>query len=77
VNLAIRAANGETIEARTEEWLAALLLELPAEARGRVFERVRKKMVAYATPGSHVLQVASSRGLMPLQAFEADSAEKG
>jgi len=67
MNLAIRMPNGEEIAAPTEEWLAAILSEMSPEVRVRVLERIRKKTVFYATPGSHVLRaeggiISSLRG---------------
>lgn len=56
MKLRVRLENGEEIEARTEEWLAALVVMLPREQREALCERVRKKVVAYSTPGSHVLR---------------------
>jgi len=59
MNLKIRLQNNEEIEARSEEWLAAILLEMPEEIRTRVYERIRKKNVFYSTPGSHILHAES------------------
>ncbi len=55
MNLKIRLQNNEEIVARTEVWLAAILLELPEQYRARVYERIRKRNVFYQTPGSHIL----------------------
>jgi hypothetical protein len=55
MNLRIRLQNNEEIAARTEEWLAAILLELPEQYRNRIYERIRKKNVFYQTPGSYLL----------------------
>jgi len=55
MKLKVRMPNGEEIEARTEEWLAALIVMLPPPQREALCDRVRKKLVAYSTPGSHIL----------------------
>ena len=55
MKLKVRMPNGEEIEARTEEWLAALIVMLPPPQREALCNRVRKKLVAYSTPGSHIL----------------------
>lgn len=55
MKLKVRLPNGEEVEARTEEWLAALIVMLPPPQREALCDRVRRKMVAYSTPGSHVL----------------------
>ena len=55
MRLKVRLENGEEIEARTEEWLAALIVMLPPPQRDALCERVRKKLVAYSTPGSYIL----------------------
>lgn len=56
MNLSIRLANNEKIEARLEVWLAAILLELPPHVSARVFERIRKGNVFYQTPGGYLLK---------------------
>jgi hypothetical protein len=55
MKLCIKLENGREVEARTEEWLAALIVILPKEQRAALIERVEKKLVAYSTPGSHIL----------------------
>ena len=74
--LELRTTSGESVEAPLEQWIAALILELPPEVRSRLLERVQKGIVAYQTPGCHVLQVSSKWGTMPLQAFEAEKRER-
>ncbi|MDQ5870613.1 MAG: hypothetical protein M3547_00185 [Acidobacteriota bacterium] len=56
MNLAVQMPSGETITARTEEWLAALIVMLPEDQRRALCERVTKKIVGYSTPGSHILR---------------------
>lgn len=48
--------NGHYVEAPVEEWVAALVAELPPEYKARVFQRVDNKLVAYSTPGNYVLR---------------------
>jgi hypothetical protein len=55
MKLKVRLQNGEEIEAYTEEWLAALISELPRDVAERVFTRIRNKSLRYSTPGSHIL----------------------
>lgn len=55
MKLRVRMENGSEVEARTEEWLAALVVMLPKEQRDALCERVAKKMVAYSTPGNYIL----------------------
>lgn len=55
MKLKVRMENGEEMEARTEEWLAALIVMLPPAQRAVLCDRVRKKLIAYSTPGSHIL----------------------
>lgn len=38
-----------------EEWVAALIALLPPEHQALVCDRVEKKLIAYSTPGSHIL----------------------
>lgn len=54
--LRIILENGEEVTARTEEWVAALVQMLPPSTRQALCDRVRRQMVAYQTPGSHVLE---------------------
>jgi hypothetical protein len=56
VNLSIRLPNKEQITAPTEEWLAAVISVLSDEQRRALFHRMGKRLVAYATPGSHILR---------------------
>jgi hypothetical protein len=56
MNLSVRLPNGEEVTGRTEEWLAAILLVLTDDQRAVVMDRIRRKMVAYQTPGSYLLQ---------------------
>lgn len=59
MKLCVRLPSGEEITARTEEWLAALIVMLPPAERQALCDRVAKKMVAYSTPGSHILHAES------------------
>lgn len=54
-NLCIRLPNGEALTAPTEEWLAALILYLDPVTQAKLFETMRRKDVAYSTPGQYVL----------------------
>jgi hypothetical protein len=56
MNLKIRLANNEEIEARLEVWVSAILAEIPRETSARVFERVRKGNIFYQTPGGYLLK---------------------
>jgi hypothetical protein len=64
VNLKIRLSNSEEIQAPVEEWLAALLVELPMEQRARIYERIRKKTIFYQTPGCHILKAEGMAGIL-------------
>lgn len=55
MKLKVRLENGSEVEARTEEWLAALVVMLPKAQRDALCDRVAKKMVAYSTPGNYIL----------------------
>jgi hypothetical protein len=56
MKLCVKLPNGEEITAPTEEWLAAFIVMLPPPDREALCARVRKKVVAYSTPGSHILR---------------------
>jgi len=62
--LCIRLPNGEEVTAPTEEWVAALIVMLPEPARQAIFERVRKKIIGYTTPGSYVLRAEGLEKLL-------------
>ena len=55
-NLRIRLRNGEELQAPTEEWVAALVLLLDPVSQARLFEVMRRKNVAYSTPGHYRLE---------------------
>lgn len=55
MNIRFQLQNGEEVTARTEEWVAAIIATLPEAQKTAVFERVARKLIAYSTPGSHVL----------------------
>ncbi len=59
MNLEIRLQNGRSVKAKTEEWLAALIVSLPPNALEALCERVEKRLTAYTTPGSYVLKAES------------------
>ena len=56
MNLTVKLPNGNQVTGRTEEWLAAVLSVLSEDQKRTVFQAVQQKMVAYKTPGHHVLQ---------------------
>lgn len=56
MNICIRLKNGREVQARTEEWVAALIALLPPAHQAVVMDRVEKKIVGYSTPGSYVLK---------------------
>lgn len=56
MNIAVKMPSGETVKAPTEEWVAALIVMLPAHERRALCERIAKKVIAYETPGSYILR---------------------
>lgn len=70
MNICFKLQNGEELSARTEEWVAAIIATLPADQKAAVFDRVNRKLVAYSTPGSHVLCAEGAAFIRP-QAREA------
>jgi hypothetical protein len=66
MKLCVKLQNGEEITARTEEWLAALIGCLSERERSVLFERMRRKLIAYSTPGNHILHAEGFHlGLKP------------
>jgi hypothetical protein len=63
MNICFRLQNGEELTARTEEWVAAIIATLTEDQKKAVFERVARKLIAYSTPGSHILR-ADARSLV-------------
>ena len=55
MRIRIRLQNGKEVEARTEEWVAAIVAMLPPAQQQALCERVEKKLIGYSTPGSHIL----------------------
>jgi hypothetical protein len=56
VEIEIILPNHVAVKARTEEWLVAILEELPPEIRFRVVDRVMKRTVVVSTPGSYIMK---------------------
>lgn len=55
MNIRIRLKNGREVQARTEEWVAAIIALMPPEVQAAVCDRVEKKIIGYSTPGSFIL----------------------
>ena len=53
--LEVRAKNGRVIEGSDQEWIAAIIQNLPPDLAERVLKTVEDRIVAYRRPGSHIL----------------------
>lgn len=56
VKLCVVLPNGERVTGHTEQWVSALLLQLPADKREAAIDAIRKQTVAWSTPGSYILR---------------------
>lgn len=59
MNICVQLDNGRQIEAPLAEWVAAIITTLPKAQREALVEKVDKRVVAYQTPGSHILRAGS------------------
>lgn len=56
MNLQVRLENGEEIKAPLAEWVAGIIQLLTPQQRAQLCESMRKKIIGYQTPGSHILR---------------------
>lgn len=53
--LEVTLPNDTTVQATTEEWIAAILSVLTPEQQTKIFHVVQQKRVFVRTPGSYIL----------------------